>query len=75
MPCSYSIHIKGKHPLNRESVWMERFCESLKEPEKRIILFRKRKMIPLTNKELKSHEDAKVCYIWGKYFIKYYLEI
>ena len=27
-------------------------------------------MLPLTNKELKSHEDAKVCYIRAKYFIK-----
>ena len=27
-------------------------------------------MLPLTNKELKAHEDAKICYICGKYFIK-----
>ena len=27
-------------------------------------------MLPLTRKELKSHEDAKECYIWEKYFIK-----
>ena len=27
-------------------------------------------MLPLKNKELKAHEDAKICYICGKYFIK-----
>ena len=27
-------------------------------------------MLPLTRKELKSHEDASVCYISGKYFIR-----
>ena len=27
-------------------------------------------MLPLTRKELKSHEDAKECYICGKNFIK-----
>ena len=27
-------------------------------------------MIPLRNKQLKSHKDAKVCYICGKYFLK-----
>ena len=27
-------------------------------------------MLPLTNKELKAHEDAKICYICGKCFIK-----
>ena len=27
-------------------------------------------MLPLTNKELKSHEDAKVCCICKNYFIK-----
>ena len=27
-------------------------------------------MLPLTKKELQSHENAKACYICGKYFIK-----
>ena len=27
-------------------------------------------MMQLTNKQLKSHEDAKVCYICEKYFLK-----
>ena len=27
-------------------------------------------MLPLTKEELKSHQDAKVCYICGKRFLK-----
>ena len=27
-------------------------------------------MLPLTKEELKSHQDAKVCYICGKNFLK-----
>ena len=32
-------------------------------------------MLLLTNKELKSHKDAKVCYICRKYFMKNSSEI
>ena len=31
---------------------------------------KRRKVIPLTNEELKSHEDARICYICWKYFLK-----
>ena len=27
-------------------------------------------MLPLTREELKTHQDAKVCYIYGKRFLK-----
>ena len=63
-------HIKNKHTLYRGKDCMKTFCESLKEHATKIIGFKKKKMLPLTNKELKAHEDAKICYIWGKYFIK-----
>ena len=49
---------------------MKKFCESLREHANRIIHFKKRKMLPLTIKELKSHEDTKVCYLCEIYFIK-----
>ena len=42
---------------------MNKFFESLREHAKSIIDFEKRKMLPLTRKELESHEEAKVCYI------------
>ena len=45
---------------------MKKFCESLREHAKNIINFEKKEMLPLTKEELKSHQDAKVCYICGK---------
>ena len=49
---------------------MKKFYESLEEHATRIIRFKKEKILPLTNKELKSHKDPNICYICGKYFIK-----
>ena len=49
---------------------MKNFCESLRELAKNIIDFRKKKMLPLTKEELKSHQDAKVPYICGKRILK-----
>ena len=37
---------------------MKKFCESLREHRKNIIDFVKKKMLPLTKEELKSHQDA-----------------
>ena len=54
-------HIKDKHTLYREKDCMLTFCESLRGHTKSIINFEKTKMILLTNKQIKSHEDAKVC--------------
>ena len=34
---------------------MKKFCESLREHTKNIIDFEKKKMLPLTKEELKSH--------------------
>ena len=39
---------------------------SLREHAKNIINFEKKKMLPFANEELKSHQDAKVCYIFRK---------
>ena len=50
---------------------MKKFCESLREQAKNITDFeRKEKMLPLTKEELKSHQDAKVCYICVKRILK-----
>ena len=62
-------HIRNKHTFYRGKDCMKKFCESLKEHATRIIRFKKEKILPLTNKELKSHKDP-MCYICGKYFIK-----
>ena len=82
IPCGYSMstiwgfdHIKNKHTFYRGKGCMKRFCQSLREHSQRKSGFEKKKMLPLINKELKSHEDFQICYIWGRYFIKKELEI
>ena len=52
---------------------MWKFCESLTKHSKNIIDFEKKKMLPLkplTNEELKSYLDAKLCYTCGKRILK-----
>ena len=77
IPCGYSMstiwvfdHIENKHTLYRGKDCMKKFCGPLREHAKNIIDFEKKKMLPLTKEELKSHQDAKVCYICGKVFLK-----
>ena len=48
---------------------MKKFCESLREHAKNVIDFEKKKKLPL-KEEVKSHQDAKVCYICGKRILK-----
>ena len=57
-------HIKNKHTLYRGEDCMKKFCESLREYTKNILDFEKKKMLPLTKEELKSHQDAKDSYIY-----------
>ena len=47
---------------------MEEFCKNLKEHATKIINYVKKEMIPLTDKENKSYEKQKVCYICKKGF-------
>ena len=54
---------------------MKNFGESLREQAKNIIDFEKKKMLPLTKEELKSHLDAEVCYICRKRFLKKSLKV
>ena len=49
---------------------MKKFCTSLREHTKNIIDLEKKKMLPLTEEELKLHQDAKVFYICGKRILK-----
>ena len=58
--------IENKHILYRRKNCMKKFSESLREHTKSIIDFEKKKMLPLTKEELKSYQDAKVCYICVK---------
>ena len=47
---------------------MKKFCESLREHAMEIINFKKKKMKLLTNKQLKSYENAKIYYICKEMF-------
>ena len=77
IPCGYSMstiwgfdHIEDKHTLYRGKYCMKKFCTSFKRTRKKYNYFKKKKMLPLTKEELKSHQDAKVCYICGKRILK-----
>ena len=48
---------------------MKKFCTSLREHATNVINF-ENKMLPLTKKELKLHQDPTECYICGKRFLK-----
>ena len=63
-------HIENKHTWHPEKNCMKKFCTYLIERSKHIIDFGKKKMLSLTKEELKSHQDAKVSYIWGKRILK-----
>ena len=59
-------HLENKYTLYRGRDCMKILCDSLKEHANNITSFEKKKMLPLTKKELTSHEDAKECYICEK---------
>ena len=50
----------------RGKYYVEKFCKDLKELRMEMINFKKKEMIPLTNKEIKSYEKQKVCHICEK---------
>ena len=62
-------HIENKDTLYCGKDCMKKFCTSLREHAENIIDSEKKKMVPLT-KELKSHQDGKVCCICGKRIVK-----
>ena len=62
--------IEDKHTLYRGKDCKEKFCTSLREPDKNIIDFKKKEMLPLTKEEIKSHQDVKVYYICRKSILK-----
>ena len=65
-----SNNIENKHTLYCAKHFMKKFCSSSRQDAKNIIDFEKKKMLLLTKEELKSHQDAKVCYTCGKRILK-----
>ena len=75
IPFGYSMstiwafdNIDNKHSLYHGEDCMKKFCISLKEFSVDVINFGKKKMLPLTLKELKSNQDSTLCYIYRKKF-------
>ena len=54
---------RNRHYFYRGKDCIEKFCKDLKELRKEMINFKKKEMILLTNKEIKSYEKQNVCYI------------
>ena len=63
-------HIEDKHTLYGGKDCMKKFCVSLREESENAIDFEKRKMLPLTKGELKSHLDGKAYYLCQKRILK-----
>ena len=77
IPCGYSMstirafhNIENKYTSYRGEDCMKKFRESLIEHAKNIIDFENKKMLLSTKEELKAYQDAKVCDICGKRFLK-----
>ena len=59
---SFTI-IENKHNVQRSKDCMKKLCEPLREHAVEIINFKKKKMEPLRNKQQKSYENTKNCYV------------
>ena len=60
---------KNKQYFYREKDCIKKFRKDLHELGTEIINFKKKEMIPLTNKEIKSYDKQKLCYICEKSFL------
>ena len=59
--------IEIKDSLYHGENCIKKFCSSLKEHSTNIISFERKKVLPLTEKELKLPQDATTYYIVEKY--------
>ena len=65
--CSFK-KLKNEWGYYRGKDCMEMFCKDLRNQAIKKINYEKKEMIPLTDKEIESHEKQKVCYICKKKF-------
>ena len=65
--CSFD-NTKNKHYFYSGKDCIENFCKDLKDLGTEIINLKKKEMMPLTNKDIKSYEKQKVCHICKKEF-------
>ena len=59
---------KNKHRFYRGRDCTKKLSKDLKERTTKIINFKKKDMLPLTDKEIKLYEEQKVCHICKKEF-------
>ena len=62
LTCSSFDAKENKRRLYRGEDCMKRFCEDSKEHTTRIINYERKRIIPLTNEERKTHRWAKICH-------------
>ena len=69
-PCGYSLDLvssfdskQNKHNFYRGKDCIKRFCSDLKELATKIINYKEKEMIPLTDSENKFFEEQEVCHI------------
>ena len=67
MVCSYN-KTKNKHNFYRGRDCVKRFCSDLKELGTKIVNYKQKEMIPLTDNENRYYEEQKKCYICQKEF-------
>ena len=59
---------KNKLGCYRRKDCMEWFCKNIRDHTMKIINYEEKEMIPLTDKENRSYEMQKICYIYKKEF-------
>ena len=74
-PWGYSLDLvssfdskQDKHSFYRGKDCAKKFCEDLKKHVKKIINFKEKDMIPLTDEEIIYYEKQKLCHICKKEF-------
>ena len=74
-PCSYSLDLvrsfdwkQDKHSFYRGKDCTKKFSKDLKEHTTKMINFKEKDMIPLTDKDIMSYGKQKVCHICKKGF-------
>ena len=72
-PCGYLLDLvssfnskQNKHSFYRGKDCIKKFCSDLKELAAKIINYKEKEMIPLTDNENKFYEEQKVCHICKK---------
>ena len=69
MSTIWTFHgIKTKHDVCRGKDCINKFCKSLEEHAMETIIFEKKKMISLTEKELESYASQEKCHICKEIF-------